>query len=580
MLEPIYTATVKRDFLTFDLEWKKGERKGNVYFPRVSLTGVYDGEKYRHYYAVADFLDGELTHKNRGKWFYAHAGGLADMIFVLEELLKNPSYQVDASFSGSSAIIVRVSRGKSKWIFVDSYWLLKDKLANIAKSVGMQKGEVDFEASNMAELIEYNDLDCRILWHAIARFETTLRDLGGQLQMTLASCSMFLFRKKYLQRTIATSQRVNEVSRNAYVASRVEIFQRECQQATYYDINSSFPYAMTFDAPGNFARSTTTLPEGTDLYVADVEIEVPEMHFPPLAYRKHMRVYFPTGRWRQWFMGVDLRLLEETGGKIHKVHECLVFSPFDDLRKFSTDLYEKRLEAKDDMSKLVLKLLLNSLYGKFGESSFKTSLVCYPDSPPEGDHVSMLFPGVFLLENEVDVAHAHVPISAHITAKAREVLYRYMESAGDFYYCDTDGFAASRDDVPTGTGLGALKKELNIVEGHFYRPKVYDLVHDKGRRVKAKGFTLTPDLDVQYQWPAEDRPALVKEYTYKQFQSLVNGHHVEIRRFYRIRELFRHGDYRPTEARISKRLNREVPKRRFARNGTSTPWSVDEIEGL
>ncbi len=578
-LVPLDTPIKTRSFLAFDLEWRKGEAHGKLFYPQVSLVGVYDGTRYRHYMTVAAFLDAELTHKNRGKWFYAHAGGLADMIFVLEVLLKSEGYQIEASFSGSSAIIVKVSRGKNKWIFVDSYWLLKDKLANLAKFVGMEKGEVDFEDSNMAVLIEYNELDCTILWHAISQFEAVLQSLGGQLQMTLASCSMFLFRHKYLTRTIATSPQVNAVSRESYVASRVEIFERECEEATYYDINSSFPYAMTFDAPGNLINSTSTLPDH-DLCLADCEIEVPEMHLPPLAYRAHMRVYFPTGKWRQWFTGVDLRLLQETGGKILKVHECLHFAPFSDLRDFATDLYARRLAAPDDMQKLVLKLLLNSLYGKFGEGSTKTSMICFPDSPPEGEHVSMLMPGVFLVDREAEVAHAHVPISAHITSKAREVLYRYMERSGSYHYCDTDGFSTNNPDVATGSGLGSLKREMSIAKGRFYRPKVYEL-HDKTDgdiRAKAKGFTLHPDNEVLQKWQPDDRKRLAKEHTYKQFQKLVNGHTIETRRFYRIRELFRADEYRPTEARITKGLQREIPKRKFSRDGKSVPWNVSEIQ--
>lgn len=578
-LVPLDTPIKTRSFLTFDLEWRKGEAHGKLYYPQVSLVGVYDGQRYRHYVTVSAFLEGELTHRNRGRWFYAHAGGLADMIFVLETLLKSEGYKIEASFSGSSAIIVRVMRGKSKWVFVDSYWLLRDKLANLAKFVEMEKGDVDFEASNMAELIEYNELDCVILWRAISRFEMVLKSLGGQLQMTLASCSMFLFRSKYLKRVISTSPQVNAVSRQSYVASRVEIFSRECEQANYYDINSSFPYAMTFKAPGNLINANRTLPDH-DLCLADCEIEVPPMHLPPLAYRAHMRVYFPYGKWRAWFTGVDLRLLQETGGKIIKVHECLHFAPFDDLRSFATDLYDRRLSAPDAMQKLVLKLLLNSLYGKFGESSLKTSMICFPDSPPDGESVSMLMPGVFLVDREAEVAHAHVPISAHITAKAREVLYDYMRNAGSYHYCDTDGFATNAEGIETGNGLGALKLEMQISRGRFYRPKVYEL-HDRNGidiRAKAKGFSLAPDNEMMQTFERTERDKLAKEHTYNQFTKLVNGHSIENRRFYRIRELLRTSEYRPTEARITKGLQREIPKREFSGDGSSVPWNVAEIQ--
>jgi len=577
MLSPLNEAPKIRQFLTFDLEWRKGERKGNVYHPEVTLVGVDDGTKYRHYYTIEAFLDGELTHKNRGKWFYAHAGGLADMIFVLEILLKRPDFRVDASFSGSSAIIVRVTKGKNKWVFVDSYWLLKDKLVNIAKFVGMEKGDVDFETTNIMELIEYNALDCRILWRAIELFQREILSLGGQLQMTLASCSMNLFRRKYLKRDIMTSDAINQTSRLSYVASRVEVFQRSCESAHYYDVNSSFPYAMTFEAPGALIRSVRTHIE-SDLTLVDATITVPDMYFPPLPYRAESgRIYFPVGTWRGWFTGVDLRLLQERGGTVQAIHECMLFEPFSDLSDFATDLYERRLAAKDTMSKLVLKLLLNSLYGKFGESSTKTSMVCFPDSPPVGDNVDMLFPGVFLVESEVEIKHAHVPFSAHITSVARKVLYDYMASGEDIFYCDTDGFACSRADIPTDTRLGALKHEMTIKRGRFLRPKVYELEGEDEHRVKAKGFTLNPDNDLKQTWEPDDRDRLAKEYSYDQFSKLVNGGELEVRRFYRIRELLKKGEYKPTEAYIRKRLQSESPKRQFDASGNSRPWNVTEI---
>lgn len=577
MLSPIHKPATKRDFITFDLEWAKGERYGNHWHPKVTLAGVYDGNRYRYYYTIREFLEGELTHKNRGKWFYAHAGGLADMIFVLEILLKNPSYQVDASFSGSSAIIVRIKRGKAKWVFVDSYWLLRDKLANIAKFVGMEKGEVDFESETLQSLIDYNELDCKILWHAIDRFQETLLGLGGQLQMTLASSSMALFRRRYLKRHIIPSPKLNDATRHSYVASRVEIFQKECGEALYYDINSSFPFAMTFEAPGNPLRTRKDLPSH-NLYLCQATVTVPDMYFPPLPYRHEHKVYFPTGTWKGWFMGTDMQLLEERGGRIETVHTCIEFLPFNDLRDFALDLYEMRKNANDAMSKMVLKLLLNSLYGKFGESESKTSLICYPDEPLRDEGASLLFPGVYLLEREVEVPHGHVPLAAHITSIARKVLYEFMDRTDSFYYCDTDGFACNGF-LETGSELGQLKKELEIKRGKFYRPKVYELEHADGKRVKAKGFTLTPDNQLRMSWPVEERDRLAKEYSYEQFARLVDGHEVETRRFYRIRELLRKQgmEYQPTETIVPKRLQRETPKRCFGKNGDSRPWTVEEI---
>jgi len=386
-----------RDFLTYDLEWIPGSLE-------VRMCGVYDGEQYRCYRSIDAFLHGELTHKNRGKWFYAHAGGLADIQFVFERIVEinsrdpsNPPYTVNASFSGSSAIIVKISRGRHTWIFVDSYWLLRDKLSNIGKWVGLDKGGLEeeeglddedfdkfkeekrrwFAEVPFDELRDYNERDCIILWRAINEFQIVLLELGGQLQMTLASSAMQLFRRKYLHRDINVGAYANHCSRDSYFASRVEVFQSKVKNSFYYDINSSFPYAMTFPCPGEYLGSYQKMPDH-GIYIADVSVSVPMANITPVPIRLGGRVFFPSGTWRSWLTSVDIELLLQEGGRIEKCHEVLRFDEFNDLSLYCTDLYTRRKNSTNEFEKIVYKLLLNCLYGKFAESPYKSQLMINP----------------------------------------------------------------------------------------------------------------------------------------------------------------------------------------------------------
>ena len=438
-------------------------------------------ERYQSFETIHDLLDFMLTREMRGMWFFAHAGGLADMQFVLDVLLdeikrqkaeeccastttigedgeknvefKSGAWQIKASFSGSSAIIIHVIKGKNAWHFVDSYWLLRDKLASIGKAIGVLKGDspeakawmserfgreiTDFEELSQPEkvifyrdvpmpiLIGYNKTDCEILWKAIDEFEKEIFVLGGQLQQTIASTAMTLFRRKYLQRDIFTSEKLNQIAQESYFASRVEVISRNIDDFLMYDINSSFPYAMTFPLPANLTGFRTTLPdEQSDecLYLANVTIEVPDMHLPPLPYRKEGRVFFTVGRWRSWFTSTDLNLARREGAIVHKVHEVYTFEPFFDFKGYADDIYKLRSEATTEFRKLVLKYLLNSLYGKAAESILKQEMLI---NPPELDRakMQMLQPGVWLQEKEAVIAHRHVVISSFITAIARRTLY-------------------------------------------------------------------------------------------------------------------------------------------------------------
>ena len=250
-----------RTFVAYDFEWVPGTLE-------LRLCGIFDGERYRYYTSIDDFIDGELTSRNHGKWFYGHSGGRHDFQFIFHALVQRGlSYTARAAFSGSSAIIVPVRKDKYVWTFIDSYYLLRGKLSDIGKWTGLEKGE-DIELTRewyatapLSELIPYNERDCEILYVAVNQFENTILELGGELQKTQAACALDLFKRKYLTQDIYTTRGVNRNAREAYFASRVEPFEKECGEAKYYDINSSFPFAMTFPAPGSLVRTYDRLPD-------------------------------------------------------------------------------------------------------------------------------------------------------------------------------------------------------------------------------------------------------------------------------------------------------------------------------
>jgi len=592
-------VTVKRKirkFLTYDLEWIPGTLV-------VRMVGVYNGDDYRCYRSVESFLSGELTDKNRGKWFYAHAGGLADIQFVLDRIIarRDNAYSVSASFSGSAAIIVHVTRGKNAWHFVDSYWLLRDKLKNIAKWVGMKKGgevgddeDLDdeaYEASRLKlkiwftdtpfdELRDYNELDCVILWRAIFEFQLMILEMGGQVQMTLASTAMHLFRRKYLTRDIEVGFYANECARESYFASRVEVFERDVKNSYYYDINSSFPYAMTFPCPGEYLGARSTIPD-SGIYIADVDVEIENANITPAPARLNGRVFFPSGKWRSWFTSIDIELILSEGGKISKVHEVLKFADFNDLSDYSKDLYEKRKSAKNELEKSVYKLLLNSLYGKFAESPMKSMMLINPraDDLDNRDSMEMLFPGVFLTEKIVSIPHLMVPVSAHITAIARRTLFESMSICGDFHYCDTDGFSTS-ELLSTSKNLGGLKLEKRIKNGVFTAPKLYHL---------------DAEVEKDGEWSAAtfNKAKGFSRMTSKRHQKLIEGESISYERMVRIKERYRSGFYTPKESLYEKRINikstsdpdfdprkHTIPKRFTFANGRTRPWDMKELTNM
>ena len=537
---PIVSDRKKRRFGVLDLEWVPGEilplpvnatvrveglsEEFKISLPvakrlteplKIRLAGYYDqvvvnldengkeaevAERYQCFETVRDLIDFMLVREHRGCWFFAHAGGLADMEFVLDELLseikrqagtgkstttidkdgnkhvehKTGTWKIKASFSGSSAIIIHVIKGKNAWHFVDSYWLLRDKLANIGKAIGIAKGDTveakawmserfgrgveDFDDLSQPEKVifyrevpfpilrDYNRLDCEILWKAIKQFEDEIYEERGQLQQTIASTAMGLFRRRFLKRDIYTSEKLNKIAEESYFASRVEVLSRNAEDFYIYDINSSFPFAMTFPLPANLIGFGMDLPDGGEgdddsiIYLANVTIEVPPMHMPPLPYRKEGRVFFPVGKWRSWFTSTDIRLAKREGAIIHKVHEVYSFEPFMDFRDYANVIYEKRANSSTPFRKLVLKYLLNSLYGKAAESIMKQEMLINP-TEIDREKMQMLQPGVWLQEKQATIAHRHVAVSTVITSIARRTLYNLAKECyrqkHALYYCDS-----------------------------------------------------------------------------------------------------------------------------------------------
>lgn len=567
----ITTPRVRREFLVYDLEWIPHDMT-------LRMCGVYDGETYRCYDSMAQFIKSELTHRNRGKWFYAHAGGLADFQFVIHAL-QSLGFSVQGSTSGSSAIICHVTRlvprygkdgtvtmtkGKDTWHFVDSYWLLRDSLRNIGKWVGIAKGNADesiefYSTAPWSVLRDYNEQDCLILWRGIDYFQKVLWELGGQLRMTQASCAMDLYRRRFLGCDLDTNMVVNELARQAYFASRVEVLTTWCDDAYYYDINSSFPYAMTHQMPGELRARHRGIPDWDGPYIADVEVEVPDDYLPPLPVRMGGRLFFPTGRWRGWYSNIDLELLESVGGKVTKAHESRTFHPNSDLREYSLTLYNLRKNS-EGFPRLAYKYLLNSLYGKFAESDQKSEIIVNPVEVKDGWR--MMVPGVFIHEKTVPVPHMHVPIAVHVTAIARRTLFRLMGQSSELHYCDTDGFSTTQL-YQDGNELGDIKLEKHIRKGRFVQAKVYHLdgTDTEGKPVqlvKAKGFS---------------------RMTLEKFEKLINFEDIEYTRMARIKENARRGDFTPREYVITKHINEDaLGKRFFYPDGHSRPWQREELE--
>lgn len=118
----------------------------------------------------------------------------------------------------------------------------------------------------------------------------------------------------------------------------------------------------------------------------------------------------------------------------------------------------------------IAKLMLNSLYGKFGSNPLKKSK--YPIFDSENDVVK------YLIGAEEKTSTSYVPVASFITAYSRDKIIRAAISCGDrFVYADTDSLHILGNEVPNieidSVKLGAFKLESNFDCAKFHRSKCY-----------------------------------------------------------------------------------------------------------
>lgn len=516
-LTPLTSDIKRRPFATFDLESKDGDSLTIPGFTRVFLAGFYDGEDYESFRGVdciADLMSHMLQPKYLGWHLYAHNGGRFDFLHLLPWLASQGKAlglrfcAIPAGKSGGIQIldIWKVNAkgkksGKGKWRLLDSIKLIPLALEKACKTFKLPGKEVlpleTHENDPRWEL--YNRQDCQALWSVLGRFHTMVEDnLGGEVGITTPATAMKTWRRKYLLHKIPRGEDAHEFVFSTYCGGRVEVFQREASELSYYDINSSYPAVMrepmpceepiwwNGEPPGVFTK------DGSE-YVGFIECDVElDEYIPPLPVKRDSKLLFPTGRISGRWDWAELVLVRNS---IRRWGKSVWFKSKPLLRSMVEDLYpyrDKSRQGYDEGLAYVVKILLNSLYGKFGQSAVRRKVVPFSEDLPKGaipvDGTSES--PVWYIDEEVTAPYIMPQIAAHVTALARIKLYRHMVAAGDsLAYCDTDSIITSGR-LDTSTQLGDLKNEYPGVtfDGTFLAPKLYMLKgSDDSVKVVAKG---------------------------------------------------------------------------------------------
>lgn len=331
-------------------------------------------------------------------------------------------------------------------------------------------------------------------------------EMGITLKMTVASCARELYQQKFFRHFwVRDNEEIDTMERMSYRGGRVEVFMRGRHVVNGEDVNSMYLDVMhkqLIPDPNTVRvkRNLNELPEG--MFIAKVEVEVPEQHIGPLPYYDKVmkKLLFPVGCFTGVYCSPELNYaIKECGVKITKIDWVLTYKGYPYFRDYAAFVWGKRQEYKAKGNKgmdLMVKKLGNSLYGSFGQrntlESFYGKLSDFGEIE-EGmqiesteingiDYVSISSP-----EKE-DSRHTFPCIPSFITSYARLKLLKALRANADsVVYTDTDSIKVEgkAKGIEIGKGLGEWGDEEKDEAKDFYRAKVYgDKVKGVPKRAK------------------------------------------------------------------------------------------------
>jgi hypothetical protein len=523
-----YTPKKSRKICVIDLEGVRNFKKSVV---EPYLCGVYypwNNEMFFRYFkessCMKDFVDKFVTHKFRGHIFYAHFGSIYDFPILLDELNKRDFNIYPISKGGR---IIKITVGDDsfhRWYFCDSSALLNFSLDELTKTfrVAHKKLKVadknDMYDVNLHNLylqspkvvIEYLKHDCIGLYEVLDKFKNEILKIGGDLGLTIASTSMKTFTRKFQDKPFyMCEQETNDILRQGYYGGRTEIFRmiapkQEHQVYYYYDINSLYPFVMhEYEYPTskpNVVSMPTkrTITEGHGLTYADI-VAPKGLYIPllpsKLQIKESKKLMFVLGHYEGWWDNDFLRKAYELGYAIIPKKSYIFDSDYI-FKGFVDSFYKIKQNAqKDTPMYMISKLIMNSLYGKYGQRQETESMI--KDDTPDMDKYKIKSYDIetgWTTVIEHGKGKFYLPqISIHVTTMAQLWLYKSIEEilSKDYnvYYCDTDSIITDYGNMRTSKLLGEWKLEKKVMEGYFVLPKMYKLVSDDGHaEIRAKGY--------------------------------------------------------------------------------------------
>ena len=387
------------------------------------------------------------------------------------------------------------------------------------------------------ESINYLTNDLKSLYEVIEVFSYKIFGeyvLDIKDYLTLPSLAFAIFRSNFFDKAKNMLPIINKSSRfkfveESYYGGSVDIIKPTHSNVYCYDVNSLYPSSMLQKLPVGDGYYSTDPNLDNWFGFLKVKVTCPDnLKVPILPFRKDDgTVIHPIGQWTGVYFSEELKNAVKYGYSF-EILEGLKFEQREDIFKDYVEHFYKHKISDDSIFKFISKLLLNSLYGRFGMKNLDvtTSIVNHDEAQyilskydvlnhvhNTGDVFEIIKYSRILRDNknyiDEDVfqlkgsqyiysQHSNVVASA-ITAYGRIFMSQFKNiKDNELLYTDTDSLFLEKP-LPSelvGPELGKFKLE-HVCQLYFaINPKVYLLLTKDNIIIrKTAGFNYALTID-------------------------------------------------------------------------------------
>lgn len=380
-------------------------------------------------------------------------------------------YQITIHFQAGITVVIQ-----------DSLKILPFPVATIAKSFNlpMLKGCIDYDDYSIDdEKLEYVFNDVKIVALALKEVKE-----NGMINMTTASCAYNNFSNSFpfmasffpiLDEKFLIDYRL------AYRGGRSQVNPRYenviCHNVKRYDVNSMYPYIMhDMELPyGKPIKCDKMGQYKFELYKMYITFELKEGHLPTLLKKNVMfgeGSYYINSEIGEliYISNIDFELLKRHYNILSlKVEEIWGFTTTTTIFKRYIDKWYAVKNTTTGGKRIIAKLMLNSLYGKFGSNCKGKSKIPYINED-----------GILSFKNteEQDMRKYYLPMAIAIVSYAHKILDDAIVATGydKFIYCDTDSvhtLGTLPIEMIDNHILGKFKLEGEEITSKYVRQKTY-----------------------------------------------------------------------------------------------------------